>query len=60
MTTPDQAEANAADALTTYGYTLVKHYVDHPQDFEAAMLALLTRAIERIINREVSINDFYQ
>lgn len=60
MTTPDQAEAEAADALTTYGYTLVKHYVDHPEDVEAAMLALLTRAIERIINREVSINDFYQ
>lgn len=60
MTKPDQAEAEAADAITTYGYTLVKHYVDHPQDVEASLLALLTRAIERIINREVSIRDFYQ
>jgi hypothetical protein len=60
MTTPDQAEAEASDALTTYGYTLVKSYVDHPGDVEAALLALLTRAIERIINREVSISDYYQ
>jgi hypothetical protein len=56
----DKAEAEAADALTDYGYQLVKHYVDHPGDVEAAILAVLTRAIERIINREVYINDFYQ
>jgi hypothetical protein len=56
----DKAEAEAADAMTNYGYTLVKHYVDDPGDVEAAILALLTRAIERILNREVYISDYYQ
>ena len=56
----DQAEAEAADALVDYGYQLVKHYVDQPGDSEAAILAVLTRAIERIINREVYISDYYQ
>jgi len=56
----DKAEAEAADAMTNYAYTLVKHYVDDPGDVEAAILALLTRAIERILNREVYISDYYQ
>lgn len=56
----DQAEAEAADAITDYGYQLVKHYVDDPGDVEASILALFTRAIERIINREVFISDYYQ
>ena len=59
MTTPDQAESEASDALVTYGYSLVKHYVDCPGDVEAALVAVLTRAIERIIQREVSIYDYY-
>jgi len=60
MQTPEQSESEASDALVTYGYTLVKHYVECPGDVEAALLAVLTRAIERIIQREVSIYDFYQ
>ena len=56
----DQAEAEAADAITDYGYQLVKHYVDDPGDVEASILALFTRAIERILNREVFISDYYQ
>ncbi|NCX56313.1 MAG: hypothetical protein EBW87_03840 [Burkholderiaceae bacterium] len=56
----DKAEAEAADALVDYGYQLVKSYVDEPGDAEAAILAVLTRAIERIINREVYISDYYQ
>jgi len=38
---------------------MVKHYTDHPGDIDAAMVALLTRALEKILNKEVSIRGFY-
>lgn len=55
----EQSENEAADALIDYSFTMVKHYTDHPGDIDAAMVALLARALEKILNKEVSIRGFY-
>lgn len=56
---PEQSESEAASALIDYAFTLVKNYVEHPGDIDAAMLALLTCSIEKIINKEIHIDQFY-
>lgn len=56
---PEQAETEAANALIDYAFTLVKNYVDHPGDIDAAMVAILVAAMEKIINREIHIDQLY-
>jgi hypothetical protein len=56
---PEQAESEAADALIDYAFTLVKNYVEHPGDIDAAMVAALASSIEKIINREIHIDQLY-
>ena len=56
---PQQAESEAADALVDYAFTLVKHYCTHPGDIDAAMVAVLATSIEKIINREIHIDQLY-
>ena len=57
--TPEQAETQAADAIIDYAFTLVKAYVDHPGDVDAAMVAVLATSIEKIINKEIVIERLY-
>lgn len=56
---PEQAESHAADAVIDYSFTLVKNYVEHPGDIDAAMVALLAASIQKIINKEIHIEQFY-
>jgi hypothetical protein len=56
---PEQAENEAASALIDYAFSLVKGYVDHPGDIDAAMVAVLACSIEKIINREIHIDQLY-
>ena len=57
--TPEQAESEAADALIDYAFTLVKNYVEHPGDIDAAMTAVLATAIGKVMNREIHIEQLY-
>ena len=57
--TPEQSEQEAADAIVDYAFTLVKGYVDHPGDVDAAMIAVLATSIEKIINKEIVIERLY-
>lgn len=57
--TPEQSEQEAADAIVDYAFTLVKTYVDHPGDVDAAMVAVLATSIEKIINKEIVIERLY-
>lgn len=55
----DKAESQAADAVITYAFTLVKQYTDHPGDVDAAMTALLSVALEKLLNKEVCLRGYY-
>lgn len=57
--TPEQSEQEAADAIVDYAFTLVKGYIDHPGDVDAAMVAVLASSIEKIINKEIVIERLY-
>lgn len=57
--TPEQAESEAADLLIDYAFSLVKNYVEHPGDIDAAMVAVLAASIEKIINKEIHIDQLY-
>lgn len=57
--TPEQAESESADSLIDYAFSLVKNYVEHPGDIDAAMVAVLAASIEKIINREIHIDQLY-
>ena len=57
--TPEQSEQEAADAIVDYAFTLVKGYIDHPGDVDAAMVAVLATSIEKIINKEIVIERLY-
>lgn len=59
MNTIEQSEHEAADAITDYALQLVKTYCPHPGDIEAAMVAVLVCALEKIVNREIYIERLY-
>jgi hypothetical protein len=54
-----QAEQEAADYLIDHAMSLVKGYVDHPGDIDAAMTAVLVIALEKLINKEIYIEQLY-
>lgn len=53
----EQSENEAADALVDYALSLVKYYVDHPDDLNAALVAVLVAALEKVLNKEIYIED---
>ena len=55
----ETAQHEAASAVVDYSLQLVKHYVEHPGDVDAAMIALLVTALEHITNREIYIEKLY-
>ena len=60
MNQNELAEHEAASALVDYAYRLVKHYVDHPEDIDAATIAVLVSALEKVTNREIYIERIYR
>lgn len=54
----EKLESDAADALNIYAFELVKKYTDHPGDVDAAMVALLIAALEKLSNKRVNINGY--
>lgn len=53
MTTPDEHETFYAEALCVIASHTVKGYVTDPTDYEAATIALLSRAIELTAKKEL-------
>ena len=56
----EQIEQTCADALLEYAQTMASAYVNEPEDFNAAVVALLARTIETHLNRPIYIQEFYQ
>ena len=53
----EQSENEAADAVVDYAMTLVKYYVDNPGDLNAALVALLVTALEKVMDKHIYIED---
>ena len=59
MNSIEHAEHEAALAIVDYTFQLVKHYIEHPGDVDAAMVAVLVAALEKVTNREIYIERIY-
>lgn len=55
MNQHDHEELEASEALLDYAFSLVKQYVDHPSDIDAATKALLIVTLESLFNRRIYI-----
>jgi len=53
----EQSENEAADAVIDYVMALVKYYVDNPGDLNAAMVAVLVTALEKVMDKHIYIED---
>jgi hypothetical protein len=53
MTTPDEHETLYAKPICAIASLTVRGYVTDPADYEAATIALLSRAIELIAKKEL-------
>lgn len=56
----EHEESEAAKALVDHAFSLVKGYVEHPGDIDAAMQALLVCALENVLHLEISIEKLHQ
>lgn len=56
----EQIEQKCAETLLDYAITMCSAYVDEPEDFNAAVVALLARALENHLNRPINIQEMYQ
>ena len=53
----EQSENEAADAVIDYVMALVKYYVDNPGDLNAATVAVLVTALEKVMDKHIYIED---
>jgi len=56
----EQIEQKCAETLLEYAQTMASAYVNEPEDFNAAVVALLARALENHLNRPINIQEMYQ
>lgn len=56
----EQIEQKCAETLLDYAITMCTAYVDEPEDFNAAVVALLARTLENHLNRPINISGMYQ
>ena len=56
----EQIEQTCAQTLLDYAIVMCNAYVDDPEDFNAAVVALLARTLENHINRPINIQELYQ
>ncbi len=52
----EQIEQTCAETLLEYANTMASAYVSEPEDFPAAVTALLARTLENHLNRPVDID----
>lgn len=56
----EQIEQTCAESLLAYAETMAHAYVTDPDDFNAAVVALLARTLENHLNRPINIQEMYQ
>jgi len=56
----EQIEQECAQHLLSYAESMADAFVDHPEDYKAAVTALLVRTLEIQINREIDIKMIYK
>jgi hypothetical protein len=56
----DQIEQKCAETLLDYAITMASAYVTNPEDFNAAVVALLCRTLENHLDRPINIQELYQ
>jgi len=52
----EQMEQECAETLQGYANRMASVYVDYPEDFKAAVTALLVRTLELHLNKPIDIN----
>jgi len=52
----EQMEQKCAETLQGYANRMASVYVDYPEDFKAAVTALLVRTLELHLNKPIDIN----
>jgi len=56
----EQIEQQCAEHLLSYAESMADVFVDHPEDYKAAVTALLVRALELHVERPINISGMYQ
>jgi hypothetical protein len=56
----EQMEQKCAETLQGYANRMASVYVDEPEDFSAAVTALLVRTLENHLNRPINIQEIYK
>jgi len=51
----EQMEQTCAETLQGYANRMASVYVDHPEDFTAAVTALLARTLELHLNKPINL-----
>ena len=55
----EQMEQTCAETLQGYANRMASVYVDHPEDFKAAVTALLSRTLELHLNRPIDLENLF-
>jgi hypothetical protein len=53
-------EKRCAEALLGYSQTMADAYTTEPEDFDAAVTALLARTLEIHLNRTINLENLYK
>ena len=56
----EKHEQNCAEGLLGYAEVLAETYINHPEDFDAAVTALLARTLEIHLNRTINLENLYK
>ena len=56
----EQIEQTCADLLLQFTHNMADAYVKEPEDFDAAVTALLARTLELHLNRPINLENLYK
>ena len=56
----EQIEKTCADTLLMYAQNMAEAYTVEPEDFSAALTALLGRTLEIQLNRKINLESLYK
>jgi hypothetical protein len=56
----EQIEQTCAETLLGYAQTMAEAYTTEPEDFDAAVTALLARTLELHLNRTINLENLYK
>ena len=55
----EQIEQKCAETLLSYAESMADAFVDHPEDYKAAITALLARTLETHLNRSIDLEQLF-